>query len=86
MIKLDEDGTVAKQLERQIRILCWVMTNPGNHKTKARHVKATWGKRCNVLLFMSSQKDDELQTVVLPVVVCQFLWCFIEIFPTVIVN
>jgi glycoprotein-N-acetylgalactosamine 3-beta-galactosyltransferase len=43
------------------------MTNPVNHKMKAKHVKATWGKRCNVLLFMSSQLDESLPTVKLEV-------------------
>lgn len=41
-------------LKSKVRILCWVMTAPMNHKKKAVHIKATWGKRCNTLLFMSS--------------------------------
>lgn len=37
-----------------VRVLCWVMTNPTNHWTKAQFVKRTWGRRCNILLFMST--------------------------------
>lgn len=43
------------------------MTNPSNHKSKARHVKRTWGKRCNKILFMSTAYDEELESVTLPV-------------------
>ncbi|XP_052801609.1 glycoprotein-N-acetylgalactosamine 3-beta-galactosyltransferase 1-like isoform X2 [Mya arenaria] len=66
-LTLEESNEVARMLHDKVRVLCWVMTNPANHDAKAKHVKATWGKRCNILLFMSSSKDDSLPTVVLPV-------------------
>ncbi|XP_037809526.1 glycoprotein-N-acetylgalactosamine 3-beta-galactosyltransferase 1-like [Lucilia sericata] len=62
-----ENSSVAEKLYSEVRVLCWIMTNPENHKSKARHVKRTWGKRCNKLLFMSSQEDKVLGTVALPV-------------------
>ncbi|XP_070963358.1 glycoprotein-N-acetylgalactosamine 3-beta-galactosyltransferase 1-B-like [Oncorhynchus clarkii lewisi] len=58
-----EDSRVADELYRKVRILCWVMTGPSNLQTKARHVKATWSRHCNVVVFMSSVDDPDFPTV-----------------------
>lgn len=63
-----KDGDkVAQALSRKVRILCWVMTQPKTLKTKGQAVKDTWGRRCNVLLFMSSVKDDSFPAIGLDV-------------------
>jgi hypothetical protein len=49
------EGLEAEKLAKEVRVLCWVMTNPKNHQKKAIHVKRTWGRRCNKLIFMSSE-------------------------------
>ena len=81
-VNRDED-LVSSEMAEQVRMLCWIMTQPQNLKSKvknthvchkthnfycqARHVKATWGRRCNLLLFMSSEADDDLPSVKLNV-------------------
>ena len=38
------------------RLLCMVLTTPVNYLTKTVHVQATWGRRCDTLLFLSSSE------------------------------
>jgi len=52
------DHSVAAALYKKVRILCWVMTSPGNLEKKAIHVYRTWAHRCNELLFVSSKAND----------------------------
>lgn len=39
------------------------MTGPNNLETKARHVKNTWTRHCNIVVFMSSVEDPDFPTV-----------------------
>lgn len=62
--------TLAQQLFDEVRIACLILTHPAVHETKARHVLNTWGKRCNKLVFLSTEgasKNDTLGVVELPV-------------------
>lgn len=58
-----EDSRMADELYKKVRILCWVMTGPSNLEKKARHVKSTWSRHCNVVVFMSSVDDPDFPTV-----------------------
>ncbi|KAI0226122.1 Glycoprotein-N-acetylgalactosamine 3-beta-galactosyltransferase 1 [Lamellibrachia satsuma] len=55
--------TIADKLYKEVRVLCWVMTSEQNLNTRARHVQATWTRRCNKVLFASDHKDDEFPTI-----------------------
>ncbi|CAH1779364.1 unnamed protein product [Owenia fusiformis] len=39
------------------------MTSPKNLKSKAQHVRATWAKRCNIVIFISSETNNDFPTV-----------------------
>lgn len=58
-----EDSSMADELYKKVRILCWVMTGPNNLEKKARHVKTTWSRHCNIVVFMSSVDDPDFPTV-----------------------
>lgn len=57
------ENKTAAMLFENIRVVCWILTYPENHDKKAIHVKATWGKRCNKLVFMSSQNSKSLRNI-----------------------
>lgn len=68
------DAELAKELSERVRVLCWVMTHPAG-RSRCESVKRTWGKRCNILLFMSSEEDPTLPAVKLEVEEGRlFLW------------
>ncbi len=63
--------------QRRGKLLCMVLTYPGTHATKAKAVARTWGPlyvavldwfgiegcRCDLTLFITSEHDEELDTV-----------------------
>ncbi|XP_066303209.1 glycoprotein-N-acetylgalactosamine 3-beta-galactosyltransferase 1-like [Branchiostoma lanceolatum] len=53
----------AQELYGNVRVLCWVMTQPDNLDKKAKHVKATWAKRCNKILYMSSNAEPNFPVI-----------------------
>lgn len=55
---VDNVDSVARRLKNEVRVLCWIMTSPENIATKAVHVNATWGRHCNLILFMSSKASE----------------------------
>ncbi|XP_046562846.1 glycoprotein-N-acetylgalactosamine 3-beta-galactosyltransferase 1-like [Haliotis rubra] len=46
------NDTVSQDLQKQVRILCLVPTTVKNEDSKVYAVNATWGSRCNKLLFV----------------------------------
>jgi glycoprotein-N-acetylgalactosamine 3-beta-galactosyltransferase len=62
------------------KIFCMITTTDANHETKAIHVKNTWAKRCDGLLFLSSQNNSTLPSIK----ICgedshDKLWCKVSI-------
>ncbi|XP_047476449.1 glycoprotein-N-acetylgalactosamine 3-beta-galactosyltransferase 1-like [Penaeus chinensis] len=54
-IQLLKEQREARALYAEVRVLCWVPVAPADHNKTAVHVRATWGRRCNKLLFISTK-------------------------------
>lgn len=60
-------NSVSEKLFNEVKILCWIFTNPKTHRIKAKILNRTWGKRCNKFLFLSAKTDAVNGTVAIPV-------------------
>jgi glycoprotein-N-acetylgalactosamine 3-beta-galactosyltransferase len=45
------------------KVLCFIMTHSGCHRTKIRSIQRTWGKRCDKLVIASNQTEDSIGAV-----------------------
>lgn len=62
---LYENGSLDEKLLVEVKILCLVLTYPKNHRSKAIHVKNTWGRKCTKLLFATTQPDPDFETLLI---------------------
>uniref|UniRef100_A0A1I8A9Z3 N-acetylgalactosaminide beta-1,3-galactosyltransferase n=2 Tax=Steinernema glaseri TaxID=37863 RepID=A0A1I8A9Z3_9BILA len=57
-----EHSQLARQIHKEVRVLCWVMTSFKNTYEKAVHINATWAPRCNKHIFFSADPKSGLPT------------------------
>ena len=60
---LVDDTSIADDLKVTTRVLIWVMTYEKNLHKKAVHVKNTWARRADRVLYVSSDNDTEFPAV-----------------------
>lgn len=68
-----ENGLEARAVDNEIssyqkiRILCFIGTSAKNFRTRAIHVRETWAKHCDKLIFASNTSDERLGSISLNV-------------------
>ena len=62
-VEISDKVSSEPDLYNRVRVLCWVMTSEKNLYTKAVHVRATWTRRCNKVLFASEHKNAGFPTI-----------------------
>lgn len=73
--KHDDESALSMLMYNNVRVYCWIMTSKNNTLKKAIHVNATWGPRCNKLVFITSEKSSGLPIVELNIKEGRkFLW------------
>jgi hypothetical protein len=77
---LNKDYNYLSIPKNKPKIFCMITTTYANHETKAIHVKNTWAKRCDGLLFLSSENKLTLPSIK----ICgkdnrDHLWCKVSI-------
>ncbi|XP_067649273.1 glycoprotein-N-acetylgalactosamine 3-beta-galactosyltransferase 1-like [Haliotis asinina] len=56
----NEEHTV---MQTDVNILCWIVVHPINFANRSMSVKRTWTKRCDTILFFSSETDPYFPTI-----------------------
>lgn len=56
-----DDTSIADALADKVRVLCWVITHPENHRKLPVAIKNTWGRKCTKLIFLSTEYGEFIQ-------------------------
>ncbi|XP_072263282.1 glycoprotein-N-acetylgalactosamine 3-beta-galactosyltransferase 1-like [Pyxicephalus adspersus] len=59
----NRDSSVSEELSHKVRVLCWIMTAPDHLGTKTIHVKNSWTRHCNKILFISSKANKSFPAI-----------------------
>ncbi|VDM17447.1 unnamed protein product [Hydatigera taeniaeformis] len=59
----DYDHMLADEMAKRVRVFAVILTMPKSKEVKAVHVKATWARRFNGYVFVSSEEDKNLPSI-----------------------